>query len=56
MGDLCKHGLAVQLNATSTNWDQMKITMKEAINAIVTAFPNVPILPVLGNNDVAYHD
>ena len=56
MGDLCKHGLAVALNETTTNWEQMKYTMQEAIASIVTAFPNVPILPVLGNNDVVYHD
>ena len=30
--------------------------MHEAIQAIVTAFPDVPILPVIGNNDVKYHD
>ena len=30
--------------------------MKTAIEAIVDAFPDVPILPVIGNNDVAYHD
>jgi len=56
MGDLCKHGLAVKLDSTTNNWDLMKYTMRTAINAIVSAFPEVPILPVLGNNDVVYHD
>lgn len=31
-------------------------TMNMAMNAIQTAFPGVPILPVIGNNDVEYHD
>ena len=34
----------------------MKQTMIEVMTAIKTAFPDVPILPVIGNNDVAYHD
>lgn len=56
LGDLCRHGLAVPTNATETNWPLMKYTMQEAMKAIVKAFPDVPILPVLGNNDVVYHD
>lgn len=56
MGDLCKHGLAVEINSTTNNWEFMKYTMRQAINAIETAFPTVPILPVLGNNDVVFHD
>ena len=30
--------------------------MREALQAIVRAFPDIPIIPVVGNNDVAYHD
>ena len=34
----------------------MKTTMIEVITAIKTNFPGIPILPVIGNNDVVYHD
>ena len=56
IGDLCKHGLAVAIDTSPNNWELMKYTMKEAISAIETAFPSIPILPVIGNNDVIYHD
>lgn len=56
IGDLCKHGLAVAIDTSPNNWELMKYTMREAINAIETAFPSIPILPVIGNNDVIYHD
>ena len=56
MGDMCKHGLAVEIDSETNNWDIMKKTMREAIRVIVENFPSVPILPVLGNNDVVYHD
>ena len=48
--------MAAEIDSPTNNWDQMLITMHEAIQAIVTAFPDVPILPVIGNNDVIYHD
>lgn len=56
IGDLCKHGLAAPIGAESNNWELMKYTMQEAISAIEDAFPQIPILPVIGNNDVMYHD
>ena len=56
IGDLCKHGLAAKIGAESNNWELMKYTMREAISAIEDAFPRIPILPVIGNNDVMYHD
>ena len=56
IGDLCKHGLAVDIDADKTNWDLMKYTMREVLKAITKAFPGIPILPVIGNNDVIYHD
>jgi len=56
IGDLCKHGLAVDVGATENNWELMKYTMREALKAMVAAFPDVPIIPVIGNNDVIYHD
>ena len=30
--------------------------MAEVVTAIKTNFPGIPILPVIGNNDVVYHD
>lgn len=58
VGDLCKHGLAVDLGTPEdeTNWGLMKYTMQEVITAIKETFPDTPILPVVGNNDVEYHD
>ena len=56
VGDLCKHHLAVDVGSTTNNWELMKYTMREAMKALVNAFPNIPILPVVGNNDVPYHD
>ena len=34
----------------------MMTTMNEVMTAITTAFPGIPILPVIGNNDVQYHN
>lgn len=58
IGDLCRHGMAADegVPVEDTEWEAMKETMIEAITAIKTAFPTVPILPVIGNNDVMYHD
>ena len=59
IGDLNKHGLACRDFSTpveDTDWETMKLTMIEVITAIKTQFPTVPILPVIGNNDVVYHD
>lgn len=58
IGDLCKHKLAVSIGVPldETNWELMLYTMEEAFAAIQRAFPDVPILPVIGNNDVVYHD
>ena len=53
---MCRHGLAADVGATENNWELMKYTMREAIKAMVAAFPDVPIIPVIGNNDVIYHD
>ena len=55
---MCKHGMAVEegVPLSETNWEAMQETVQFAVNAIVKAFPTVPILPVIGNNDVIYHD
>jgi hypothetical protein len=34
----------------------MMQTMTDVMSAITSAFPGIPILPVIGNNDVQYHD
>ena len=56
IGDFCKHHLAVDVGAEDNNWELMKYTIREAMKPIVNAFPNIPIIPVIGNNDVPYHD
>lgn len=30
--------------------------MRQVFQEIMTAFPDIPIIPVVGNNDVVYHD
>ena len=59
VGDLNRHGLAsydFDIPLKDTQWETMKTTMIEVITAIKDNFPAVPILPVIGNNDVIYHD
>lgn len=56
VGDLCRHHLAADVGAKDNSWGLMQYTMREAMRSLVEAFPNVPILPVIGNNDVPYHD
>ncbi len=51
VGDLCKHGLASYTD-TDPNWPLMQYTMGIVMSAIQNAFPGIPILPVIGNNDV----
>lgn len=57
VGDQCRHGLASR-NTTepNPNWQTMLDTFTEVMAEITEAFPNIPILPVIGNNDVVYHD
>lgn len=56
VGDLCRHHLAANEGSPTNQWELMKYTMREAIKPIIAAFPDIPILPVVGNNDVPYHD
>ena len=58
VGDLNKHHLAADIGTAieDTNYEIMNTTMIEVITAIKENFPNTPILPVIGNNDVVYHD
>jgi hypothetical protein len=56
IGDLVKHGLAAYPGQEPVNWPKQKETMRQVIASIVANFPDTPILPVIGNNDVIYHD
>ena len=51
-----KHGVAVPIDSTTTNEGLMLETMRQVFQEIMTAFPDIPIIPVVGNNDVVYHD
>jgi Icc-related predicted phosphoesterase len=57
VGDLCRHNMASK-NESEPNplWPLMEYTMTTAMEYVSNAFPGVPILPVIGNNDVEYHD
>lgn len=59
-GDQVCHGLASNvdpnLGIPNPNWPLMLETMYEVMTTIATYFPNTPILPSIGNNDVDYHD
>jgi hypothetical protein len=57
IGDLCKQGLAAEdQSVPNPLWPLMRFTMQEAIQMVASAFPNIPVLPVIGNNDVEYHN
>ena len=55
-GDLCRHGLAAKEGSATNNWEEMKKTMRTVMDSLVEQFPDIPIIPVIGNNDVMYHD
>ena len=58
VGDMCRHGLAADVGTPEdeTNWGLMKYTMAEVMTYVKEAFPSTPLIPVIGNNDVEYHD
>lgn len=51
-----KHGVAVPIDSPTTNEGLMLETMRTVFDEIMAAFPDIPIIPVVGNNDVVYHD
>ena len=53
-GDFVVHGLASK-NHTYNNWSEMKIIINQALSMIQAHFPDTPILPNIGNNDVLHH-
>ena len=60
-GDLVKHGVSINYkNATPEQiqevWTAMKSIMSQVMNATRERYPNIPILPSIGNNDVIEHD
>lgn len=56
IGDLICHGLAAYPPNPPTNWQLQQETMTAVMAAITNYFPGIPILPVIGNNDVMYHN
>lgn len=55
VGDLCMHGLSSSSD-TDPNWPLQIYTMGVVMDSIQNAFPGIIILPVIGNNDVQYHN
>lgn len=53
-GDFVFHGLASK-NPSVNNWDKMVPIFQLIIAKIKAKFPNTPILPSVGNNDVIWH-
>lgn len=55
VGDLCMHDLSSTTD-TDPNWPLQQYTMAVVMNSIQNTFPGIIILPVIGNNDVQYHN
>lgn len=56
-GDLVKHGGAIyDKNPTDEKlkdaWQKIKVTIRQVMKISRERFPNIPILPSIGNNDV----
>ena len=43
-------------NGVDPDWEAMEATISAVVNYIKNYFPDIPILPTVGNNDVKYHD
>ena len=54
-GDIVGHGIDEKLSKKGGSYAELKKVMKTVANTINEYFPNVPILPSLGNNDCKYH-
>ena len=63
-GDFVKHGVALKedtgmsgLNPLKRKtWNTIKSIMEQDLKMVREQFPDKPILPVIGNNDVIVHD
>ena len=53
-GDFVVHGLASKVPGVH-HWEEMKPILRQVIQRVVKAFPDVPIISNIGNNDVLYH-
>lgn len=53
-GDFVAHGISSS-DPSVSNWNLMKTIIQTSIDRIKSKFPNVPILPSIGNNDVLFH-
>ena len=61
-GDFVKHKVALSPDQNATDqqmnqtWETIKSNMKITLDLMRRKFPELPILPVIGNNDVIVHD
>ena len=56
-GDFVKHGIdSSDTTKPNYEWDLALSTIQTAIETIQSYFPDVPILPAIGNNDCYYHN
>jgi hypothetical protein len=53
-GDFVVHGLSSD-DHNKNNWPQMKEVIADSMKMIQEHFPNTPILPNIGNNDLLHH-
>ncbi len=48
------HGLSSR-NPNQNYWPLKKETIREVMEIATKKFPNTPIIPTIGNNDLMYH-
>jgi len=54
-GDFVGHGFSVEPGTSPNRWGEMKEIIRKVIGEIVERYPDTPIFPSIGNNDVVYH-
>lgn len=59
-GDFSAHGTSLKGHHSKDEvddaWSKMKKLTNDSLNEIRDQFPNIPILPSVGNNDVVHHN
>ena len=55
LGDSAGHGISTWYKVNETYEELLKLTLSTTIYKMEKSFPNVPILPTLGNNDVLHN-
>lgn len=53
-GDYVLHGVSAKIGQES-NWDELVEIITNTTKTIAAWFPDTPILPSIGNNDVEFH-